>query len=68
MIGVIIDGERKVYVFDIDEQSRTITFQVAGDGRRHTRPYKRDILGYLNFLYNGERYYIDDMEDCAAAE
>jgi len=66
MLGVIMNGSRKVYVFDIDEQSRLITFQISGDGRRHVRPFKRDILGYMYFVHNGERYYIDDTEDCAA--
>jgi len=62
MIGVIVNGERKVFVFGIDEQARTITFQVSGDGRRYVRPYRRDVFGYLHFTHNGERYYIDDME------
>ena len=66
MLGVIMGESSRVFVFDINEQNRTISFQVSGEGRRHTRPYKRDVFGFMYFSHNGERYYIDDMEDCAA--
>ena len=62
MIGVIMGESGKVYVFGIDEQAGTITFQVSGDGRRYVRPYRRDVFGFMHFSFNGERYYIDDMD------